>query len=218
MDVWNSEDVSRGEVFDVFAGVMKAVANGRRLELLELMAQGEHSVDELSQMTGMAVTTTSAHLQTLKRSGLVLTRRERTSIYYRLAGDDVAALYTAAKQVALSKSPTLRDALQTYMTNPASEGPTIDRDQLTSEMLVVDVRPRHEFEAGHLPGAISIPMDELHARYSEIPEGVEVVLYCRGELCRWSREAAAWLRERGVDATSMQEGIVEWRAEGALVR
>src|SRR5699024_7876828 len=108
MNEENMSELSKADVFDVFAEVMKAVANGRRLELLELMAQSEHAVEELARLTGMAITTTSAHLQTLKRAGLVLTRRERTSIYYRLADDDVAELYTAAKRVALARNPKLQ--------------------------------------------------------------------------------------------------------------
>lgn len=212
MNTQNMGELSKDDVFDVFGEAMKAVANGRRLELLELMAQSEHAVEELARLTGMAVTTTSAHLQTLKRAGLVLTRRERTSIYYRLADDDVAELYTTAKRVALARNPKLRDTVQAYLGEPQAQGPTIDPAAVTSEMFVVDVRPTGEFQAAHFPGAISIPMAEIKERHSEIPTDSEVVLYCRGELCRLAREAAVWLRERGVNARAMDEGIIEWRA------
>ncbi|RGE20345.1 metalloregulator ArsR/SmtB family transcription factor [Leucobacter sp. wl10] len=212
MNDQNTNGLRKADVFDVFAEVTKAMANGRRLELLELMAQGEHSVEDLANLTGMGMTTTSAHLQSLKRAGLVQTRRRRTTIFYRLAADDVAELYTAAKRVALARNSRLRDTVQAYMSEPRAEGPTIDPAAVTSDMLVVDVRPKDEFDSAHFPGAISIPLAELEDRYTEIPAEAEVVLYCRGEFCRLSREAAVWLRERGLDAKSMDEGIVEWRA------
>jgi rhodanese-related sulfurtransferase/DNA-binding transcriptional ArsR family regulator len=212
MDAWNSGSPPKEAVFDAFAEVVKALANGRRLELLELMAQGEHSVETLARMTGAGMTTTSAHLQTLKRAGLVRTRRERTSVLYRLAGDDVAELYTAAKRVALTRYPQLRQVLDAYLEQPHPQGPSIDPAAVTSAMVVIDVRPLQEYEAGHFPGSLSIPKDELEDRYTEIPSGAEVVVYCRGELCRMAREAAAWLRERGIDARAMDEGVIEWRA------
>ncbi|WP_102160372.1 ArsR/SmtB family transcription factor [Zhihengliuella halotolerans] len=210
MNAWNSGTAEKADVFDSFAEIVKAVANGRRLELLELMAQGEHAVDELARATGAAFTTTSAHLQTLKRAGLVATRREGNSIRYRLAGDDVAELYTAAKRVALARSPRLREALESYLgpVQPAA----VDPAAVTAEMFVLDVRPREEYDAGHFVSAVSIPLAELEDRYREIPDGARVVVYCRGELCRMAREAAAWLRERGIDAAAMVGGVVEWRA------
>ena len=213
MESWNSDDseLNKASVFDSLATVVKALANGRRLGLVELMAQGEHSVEALSRMSGMAVTTTSAHLQTLKRAGLVKIRRERTIIYYRLAGDDVAELYVAAKRVGLHRSAELRDTLMAYMQHPCAAGPTIDPAAITSDMTVVDVRPREEFEAGRFPGAVSIPLAELPDRFSEVPAAGQVVVYCRGEFCRMGREAAAWLCDRGIDAKAMDEGVVEWR-------
>ncbi len=212
MDAWNSESGGKESVFDSFAAVVKALGNGRRLELMELMAQGEHSVETLARMAGMGLTSTSAHLQTLKRAGLVRARRERTSVLYQLAGDDVAELYTAAKRVALTRYPQLRQALDDYMGYSEAQAPGIDPSAVTSAMVVIDVRPRQEYEAAHFPAAISMPQDELEERYRELPDGAEVVVYCRGELCRMAREAAAWLRERGVDARAMDEGVVEWRA------
>lgn len=212
MNPWNSKAADRDSVFDTFADVVKALGNGRRLELLELMAQGEHAVDSLARMSGMGVSTTSAHLQTLKRAGLVTTRRERTTIYYRLAGDDVAELYAAAKRVALRRYPRLREVLGAYMGGPRARGPVIGPAEVDSTMFVIDVRPRGEYDAGHFPASVSIPLDELDARHGEIPDGARVVVYCRGELCRMAREAAVRLRRRGVDARAMDEGVVEWRA------
>ena len=212
MNAWNSDSVDKESVFEVFAEVVKATANGRRLELMELMAQGEHSVDELTRLTGMATTTTSAHLQTLNRAGLVSKRRERTSIYYRLSGDDVAELFTAAKRVALNRYPRLREVLDAYMGEPGAQGPVIDPAAVTSEMFVIDVRPVEEYDAGHFPGSTSLPLAELADRIGEIPTDREVVVYCRGELCRLAREAAVLLRAHGLDAKAMDEGVVEWRA------
>lgn len=212
MNSWNSGEVAKQEVFDHFAHVIKAVGNGRRLELLEILAQGEHTVEALSRMSGLAVSTTSNNLQTLKRSGLVATRREGTSIFYRVAGDDVVELFIAAKAVALRRHPSLGDALQTYLDHPRTQGPTIDPSLVDASMYVLDVRPRNEYEAGHFPDAVSIPMTELGARHDEIPRDRQVVVYCRGELCRLAREAAAFLRGRGVDAHAMTEGVAEWRA------
>jgi rhodanese-related sulfurtransferase/DNA-binding transcriptional ArsR family regulator len=213
MEVWNTSGVAKAEVLDALAGVVKAVANGRRLELVELLAQGEHSVEALARMSKMAVTTTSAHLQTLRQAGLVKTRRERTMVFYRLAGDDVAELYLAAKKVGLMRSAELRETVGSYLAEPDAGRltPGIDPAAVTSAMTVVDVRPQEEFDAGHFPGALSVPLADLADRFGEIPTGTPVVVYCRGEFCRMAREAAHWLRERGVDATAMEEGVIEWR-------
>ncbi len=213
MNPRNIEECGRALVFDTFADVVKTMASGRRLELVELLAQGEYAVEALARVAGMAVTTTSTNLQILRQAGLVATRRERTTIYYRLAGDDVAELYLAAKRVGLRRDPRLRDAVGAYLgaADGGECGPSIDPAAITADMTVIDVRPRTEFDAGHLPGALSIPMTELEQRHSEIPPGAEVVVYCRGELCRLARESAAWLRGHGVDARAMGEGVIEWR-------
>jgi len=209
MDHANTRKV---DVFDALAGTLKALANGRRLELVELLAQGEHSVEELARMAGMAVTTTSAHLQTLKQAGLVRTRRERTTIHYRLAGDDVAELYVAAKRVGLIRSGELRETLHDYMSDARASAPTINPAAVTSAMTVVDVRPASEFADGHFPGALSVPLAELADRIHELPADRRVVVYCRGELCRLAREAAHLMRQHGIDAAAMDEGVIEWRA------
>lgn len=206
------EEVGKQEVFDHFADVIKALGSGRRLEILEVLAQGEHTVESLARMSGLAVTTASNNLQTLKRSGLVATRREGTSIHYRLAGTDVLELFTAAKRVALRRYPTLSSSLQAYLGHPRAQGPTIDPAAVTGDMYVLDVRPRQEYDAGHFPGATCIPRGEIEQRHREVPRDRQVVVYCRGEFCRLAREAAAFLREQGVDARAMDEGVTEWRA------
>lgn len=207
----DGETTSKAAVFDAFAGVVKAFGNGRRLELIELLAQGEHSVEVLARMAGMAVTTTSAHLQSLRQAGLVKTRKERTTVYYRLAGDDIAELFIAAKRVGLRRSPELRDTVSAYLEQPCPAPSTIDPAGVTADMTVVDVRPEQEYQAGHFPGAVSIPLAQLPARYTELPTTPKIVLYCRGEFCRLAREAACFLHDRGYDAHAMDEGVMEWR-------
>ncbi|QDG66794.1 metalloregulator ArsR/SmtB family transcription factor [Pseudarthrobacter sp. NIBRBAC000502772] len=215
MESWNKSPAGgeKLEVFDQLARVAKAMSNGKRLELIELLAQGEHPVEEIAAKLGMGVTTVSAHLQQLKQAGLVDTRRVRTSILYRLAGDDVAAMYLAIKRVGMLRSPALREALASYLSPRGSEpASTIDPAAVTSEMTVIDVRPRSEYDTAHFPGAVSIPLAELAERYGEIPSGNPVVVYCRGEFCKLARDAAAWLSARGIPAMAMDEGVIEWRA------
>lgn len=139
-----------------------------------------------------------------------MTRRQRTTVFYRLAGDDVAELFLAAKRIGLTRSPALRESVTTYL-GAAGDVPAIDPTAVTTDMMVLDVRPRDEFTTGHFPGALSVPLDELEDRFDEVPRDRQVVVYCRGEFCRMARQAAAWLREWGVDARAMDEGVMEWR-------
>jgi rhodanese-related sulfurtransferase/biotin operon repressor len=214
-----AERSDKHAVFDQLAAIAKAVGSGRRLELVELLAQGEHSVETLSRMTGMALTLVSAHLQTLKRTGLAATRKQGTTVFYRLAGEDVAQLYLAVKRVGLAHSPGLRHALAEYRAGGPREAcpvRTIDPSAVTEAMLVLDVRPRIEYEAGHFPGALGIPLADLQDRAGELDRERQVVVYCRGEFCRLARDAAQWLCGQGFDAVAMDEGVIEWRAAGPV--
>lgn len=217
MDIRNSP--GRPEVFAELAEVLKALGNGRRLQLLEFLAQGEHSVDELARLAGMQVTTVSSNLKSLREAGLACTRREGTTVFYSLAGDDVAHLLVAAERVARARSPRLRETVDAFLAaaSETADVPAIAPRSVTSEMTVIDVRPDTEFAAGHFPGARSIPLEELPTRWREIPAHRSVALYCRGEFCRLAREAAAWLRTRGIDAAAMDAGVLEWRATGEVV-
>lgn len=208
---WNTAGVRKQDVFDDLTDVVRAIGSGRRFELVEMLAQDQHSVESLATNCNMATTTTSNNLQILKHNGLVATRRAGTTIFYQLAGEDVLELFLAAKRVALRCNATLRHSLETFLGSPSAQGPTIDASLVTDHMLVVDVRPRDEYEAGHFPGAISIPMDQLPERYDELPRDRQVVVYCRGELCRLAREAAVTLRGYALDAIAMDDGIAEWR-------
>jgi rhodanese-related sulfurtransferase len=204
----------KAELFDAIAQTGKALSNGKRLELLDLLAQGERSVDALAKAAGLGLTTASAHLQTLRQAGLVTTRRDGVRIHYRLVGDDVAALYALLQQVARTHRAATDQARTAYL------GPE-DTDHLTREQLlervkagtatVIDVRPAEEYAAGHIPGALSVPLDQLEARLAELPDDVEVVAYCRGTNCVLAHDAVRLLTTRGRRAARLTDGMLEWR-------
>jgi len=210
----------KAELFDAIAVTGKALSNGKRLELVDLLAQGERSVEALARTAGLGLTTASAHLQTLKQAGLVATRREGTRVYYRLAGQDVAALYSLLQYVAGTRQPAAGQAREAYL------GPD-DTDSLTREELlervragtatVIDVRPAEEYAAGHIPGAVSVPLEELVARLAGLPGGGEIVAYCRGANCVLAHDAVRLLAARGWPARRLADGMLEWRLAGLPV-
>lgn len=200
-------------LFDQLARVGKALASGKRLELLDLLAQGERTVDALARAAGLGMTTASAHLKTLRQANLVATRREGTKIYYRLAGTDVATLYALVRTVASAHLPDVETARAAYL-GPDTE--QVTREELlrraeAGEVVVLDVRPREEYDAGHIPGAISIPLDEVADRLAELPPDQEIVAYCRGAYCVFAHEAVRLLTTRGRRARRLAEGMLEWR-------
>ncbi|MGH3821243.1 MAG: rhodanese-like domain-containing protein [Pseudonocardiaceae bacterium] len=165
-------------------------------------------------MAGLGVTTTSAHLQTLKHAGLVATSREGTSIRYRLSDTDVAALYAQLRTVAAARLPDVDAARRAYL--GAEDTDEIGRDELlrraqAGDVVVLDVRPASEFAAGHIPGAVSIPLDELPARLAELPADLEVVVYCRGAYCVFAHDAVRLLTTQGRGAVRLADGMLEWR-------
>jgi rhodanese-related sulfurtransferase/DNA-binding transcriptional ArsR family regulator len=205
---------AKAELYDAFAASGKALANGKRLELLDLLAQGERTVDALSNAAGLNVTTASAHLQTLKRAGFVNTRREGVRIFYRLAGDDVARLFALLRKVAEAHQSAVPGARDAYLGE--TDGTEMGRDQLrarveSGDVLVLDVRPLAEYLAGHIPGAISIPVEELAGRINELPATAEIVVYCRGEYCVLAYDAVRLLTDQGRRAIRMNDGMLEWR-------
>jgi len=204
------------ELYEQVARVGKAIGHGTRLELLELMAQAEQSVDDMARITATGVTSVSTHLQVLKRVGLVRTRREGTKIYYRLATPEVAGLFVAMKDLAARVLPVASSQSDSAQAAQRPPVPMIHTVEEARNAFVLDVRPKREFAAGHLPGAVSIPLDELPDRAGEVPPGRRVVVYCRAEFCLMARDAARMLRARGVDAYAMDEGVLEWRAGGAI--
>jgi DNA-binding transcriptional ArsR family regulator/rhodanese-related sulfurtransferase len=201
-------------LFEQFARVGKALASGKRLELLDLLAQGERDVASLADAADLGLTTASAHLQTLRQANLVTTRRDGTRILYSLAGRDVADLFARLREVAHSRLPDVEAARTAYLGTDG--GRPVTRDELqnltrTSRVTVLDVRPRDEYTAGHITGAISIPLDELADRLTELPDDGQIVAYCRGAYCVLAHDAVRLLRANGRDATRLADGMLEWR-------
>lgn len=212
---------TKAALFDAFAASGKALANGKRLELLDLLAQGERTVDALAKAAGLNLTTASAHLQTLKQAGFVLTRREGVRIHYRLAGEDVARLFALLCKVAERHRAAVAAAREAHLgTDGTAE---VGHDELLARVaagdaVVLDVRPVEEYRAGHIPGAISIPVAELADRIGELPEEAEVVVYCRGEYCALAYDAVRLLAEEGRRAVRLDDGMLEWRLADRPVR
>lgn len=214
MEYENKSPKSR--LFGELARVGKAFANPKRFQLLGLLAQGERSVDALSDAAGMGVTTVSAHLQSLKSTGMVASRRSGTRVFYRLAGDDVAGAFVAVRDVAIHRSPEVAAALHDVFTSDAAVE-EVGRDELMARagrnVAIVDVRPGEEFSAGHVPGAVSIPLDELEERLDTLDAQVEVVAYCRGAHCLMADDAVRIAAAKGRTIKRLTGGFVEWRSE-----
>ena len=215
------ETTAKQALFEQLARIPKAVAHPARLELLDLLAQGERSVDDLARVTGNGMTTVSAQLQELRRAHLVETRREGTRIYYRLAGDDVVRFIAALQAVAANRIAEVPVAARRFLGDD-TDVEAIDRDDLrrrvvAGEVIVVDVRPTLEYEAGHIPGARSIPLDELDARLGELPVDMEIVAYCRGPYCALAYEAVRRVRHHGRRGRRLTDGLPEWRLAGEPV-
>ena len=205
-------------LFDAFGTIGKAVSSGRRVEVLDVLANGERSVDGLANQLGLSVANTSQHLQVLKQAGLVATRRRGTSVRYRLASPEVFGFLRALRALAAGRLADVERLAEAYVGDGDPEAP-ITRAELARrlrrgrDLLVVDVRPSEEFEAGHLPGALSIPLEELGRRIRELPKDKEIVAYCRGPYCAFSHVAVDLLRKRGFRARRLEEGLPEWAAE-----
>ncbi|GIH95619.1 metalloregulator ArsR/SmtB family transcription factor [Planobispora siamensis] len=206
--------IAKTALFDGFAQVGKALASAKRLELVDLLAQGERSVEALAQAAGLGLTTASNHLQVLRQAGLVATRKEGTKVFYRLAGTDVAALWANLRGVAAAHLAEVERARAAYLGPDDAE--QLTREELlerirTGDVIVADVRPAVEYAAGHIPGAVSIPLDELADRLAELPADGHIVAYCRGAYCVMAHEAVRELAARGRSAARLAEGMLEWR-------
>jgi rhodanese-related sulfurtransferase len=211
----------KGPLFEQFARVAKAVANPHRLELVDLLAQGERRVEDLAGEAALSVANASQHLQALKQAGLVETRRAGTSIFYRLADERVFRLWQAIREVGEARLAEIDRLTQTFLSDRAQleavDATTLLRRLGEGDVVVLDVRPEQEFRAGHIPDARSIPVDELEARLHEVPRDREIVAYCRGPYCVFSDEAVALLRGRGYAARRLEVGLPDWRAAGLPV-
>jgi rhodanese-related sulfurtransferase len=209
-------------LFDAFARVGKALASGRRIELLDVLANGERTVEILAGAVGLSVANASQHLQVLRRAGLVSTRRDGTSIYYRLAAPEVFQLLQTLRTLAASRLAEVERLADAYL-GARDELEPVTRQELArrladgDDLIVLDVRPAEEHRAGHLPGAVSIPIEELWRRLAELPRDREIVAYCRGRFCAFAHEAVAGLREEGFTARRLEDGLPEWRAAGLAV-
>jgi rhodanese-related sulfurtransferase/DNA-binding transcriptional ArsR family regulator len=213
----SSENPKRA-MFEQFAAVARTIGSAHRLELLELLAQTERSVEELAGLSGLTIANTSQHLQQLRRSGLVESRRDGKRVLYSLADGDVVALLGALRRITERNVGAVEKVLNSYFRQRDSLE-AVSRKELLRRMreglvTVIDTRPAEEFAAGHLRGAINVPLHELKRRLREMPRDQEIVAYCRGAYCVLSYEAVAELRRRGFKAFRLEEGYPEWRAAG----
>lgn len=203
------------DVFHSLARIGTALSSPIRLEFLELLAQGERSVDELATLTGTAVANTSQHLQKLKGAGLIAGRKDGQYVYYRLAGDEVVALLAALGHAGEAYLADVERTVRAYYAARDDLEPVPARELLDRAkkglVTVLDVRPPEEYAAGHVPGAVNIPVHELERRLAELPRRREVVAYCRGPYCLMAYDAVALLRKKGLKARRLEDGLPEWR-------
>jgi len=204
--------------FEQFALVARALGSAHRLELIDLLAQGGRRVERLADAAGLTISNTSQHLQQLRRAGLIVSRKTGTQVIYSLADDAVIALVRSLRHVTERNVAELERVVRRFYRERDSLEP-VSRDELQARLklgsvLVLDVRPVDEFAAGHLPGAVSVPVGELKRRLKEIPRGQEIVACCRGPYCVYSYDAIAILRPRGFSARRLEGGYFEWIAAG----
>jgi rhodanese-related sulfurtransferase/DNA-binding transcriptional ArsR family regulator len=217
-----ADRVAKQALFDEFARVGKALASGRRIELLDVLANGERTVEGLARQSGLSVANTSQHLQVLRQAGLVATRRDGTSIHYRLAAPEVFELWRALRTLAATRLAEVERLAAAYLgardaLEPITHQELARRLEEGDELVVLDVRPAEEHAAGHLPSAVSIPLAELRRRLVELPRDREIVAYCRGPFCAFAHEAIAVLTDAGLTARRLEDGLPEWAAAGLPV-
>jgi rhodanese-related sulfurtransferase/predicted transcriptional regulator len=205
-------------VYEQFARIGKALASARRVELLDLLCQGERSVDALARTSGMTVTNTSQHLQALRAARLVDARKEGTKVIYRVADDEVCRFFFALREVARARLAEVEQFVRRHVEG-VDEYEPVGRVELLERakrrgVVVLDVRPPDEYVSGHIAGAISIPLEELEQRLASLPRDAEIVAYCRGPYCLLAPRAVELLCERGFDARRLDDGFPEWRLAG----
>lgn len=205
-------------VYEQLARAGRALSSARRLELLELLSQRPRTVESLARLAGLSVVSTSQHLQVLRAARLVDAERQGTFVEYRVAGSVVEAAIVALRHLAEEREREIRDLTRDFLERRGVleevDSAELVRRVRAGDVTVLDVRPADEFDSGHLPGAISIPLAELEARLRELPRRRPVVAYCRGPYCMMSADAVATLRRRGFTAHRLDQGVVEWRARG----
>jgi rhodanese-related sulfurtransferase/DNA-binding MarR family transcriptional regulator len=216
-----ADRAAKDALFDAFAEVAKALASGRRAEIADLLAQGERPVEEIAGELGQSVANTSHHLRAMARAGMVATRRDGTRIFYRLASDRVAELWAAMRDVAAKQVAGLDQLARAYLgerdgieaVGQAELAARLER----GEVVLLDVRPAAEFDAGHIRGARSTPITELRRHLRALPPGAEVVAYCRGPYCVYADEAVRELARQGFRARRLTDGFPEWKRAGLPV-
>lgn len=214
---------AKQRIYEQFARIGRALSAPGRLELLDLLAQGERPVDALASLTRQSVANASAHLHVLAAAHLVAQRRDGKRVFYRVADPSVAKLLLSLRETAESQLAELEHVARDYLEGAETLEP-MSRDELLARMktgsaLLIDVRPREEFEQGHLPGAVSVPLADVDkwAKHTTVPKRKRVVAYCRGPYCVYAIKAVARLKKRGIDATRIEDGVVEWRAAGMKI-
>lgn len=213
----------KAEIFDQFARIGGALASGRRIELLDVLTNGERTVEVLADEVHLSFANASRHLQVLKEAGLVVSRRHGNHVVYRLAADEVYAFCVALRSLATSRLAEVDRLVAAYI-GTRDELEAVTREELRrrlaagEDLLILDVRPEDEFQAGHLPGAVSVPLAELQRRLDQLPRDRQVVAYCRGPYCAFAPEAVALLRSQGFDARRLEDGLPEWAAAGLPVQ
>lgn len=210
------------ELFDQFARVAGALASGRRTEIVDVLANGDRTVEELSRQVALSVANTSQHLQILKEAGLVASTRDGTKVRYRLASPTVYQFWVALRSLTAERAPGVERLVEAYLGSrdelePIGRAELVARIRSGEPLVVVDVRPVEEYNSGHLPGARSIPLAELEKRLRELPRKREIVAYCRGPYCAFAPEAVRTLRRHGYRARRLTDGLPEWTAAGLRV-
>lgn len=212
---------AKDRLYEQFARAAKAVASPKRIELLELLAQGEVTVEALALATGMGVTNTSSHLRVLRQARVVETRRDGTKVFYRLAGEEVTTFIVALRDLARSRLAEVDEVVRDYFMardalEPVSRTELVERAN-QGKVVILDVRPREEFAAGHIPGAVSVPLGELDVALARLPRRAQIVAYCRGPYCVLAPQAVERLRAKGFKARRLADGMPEWRLAGLPV-
>jgi rhodanese-related sulfurtransferase len=211
----------KDRLFEQFARIGKALASPKRLEILDLLAQGERTVEEIARETAMPVANASQHLQALKGVRMVESRREGLYAYYRLSDEDVFRTWQAVRALGEKRLADIDRVVETYLEDRGAlevVNATALLERLSDgSAVVLDVRPKEEYRAGHIPGALSVPVDALEAALQTLPKDKEIVAYCRGPYCVFSDEAVAFLGSRGYRVSRLAEGLPDWRAAGRPV-
>jgi rhodanese-related sulfurtransferase/DNA-binding transcriptional ArsR family regulator len=211
----------KDQVFEQFGRIAKALASPKRLEIIDLLAQGERSVEELARLTGMSLPNVSRHLQVMRAARMVDVRREGLFGYYRLADERVFRVWAALRELGEARLAELEGVVREFLQHREQLEP-VGAQELKARLsdphvLILDVRPREEYDAGHIPGALSVPVPDLEGLLSGLPRDRQWIAYCRGPYCVYSDEAVALLRKRGFDARRLDIGLPEWRAAGLPV-